>query len=49
MDIPGLYEPDDSETGKNAEKLTEAPKRGHSYILYFILKVTDRVQVMKRW
>ncbi|KAF9097777.1 hypothetical protein BGX27_000914 [Mortierella sp. AM989] len=42
MDVPGLFEPDDKETEYNASKLTEALKRGYSYMLYFVLEATNR-------
>ncbi|KAG0003154.1 hypothetical protein BGZ65_001963 [Modicella reniformis] len=42
MDVPGLYEPDNEETNNNAEKLTNALKRGYDYKLYFVLKANNR-------
>ncbi|KAG0269322.1 hypothetical protein DFQ27_004006 [Actinomortierella ambigua] len=42
IDVPGLFEPNDNETRKNAEQLTEALTRNHEYILYFVLRATNR-------
>ncbi|KAF8976091.1 hypothetical protein BGZ46_008579 [Entomortierella lignicola] len=42
MDVPGLFEPDDTETKFNAGKLTEALKRGYDYKLYFVMQASNR-------
>ncbi|KAF9167395.1 hypothetical protein DFQ26_004724 [Actinomortierella ambigua] len=42
IDVPGLFEPNDNETRKNAEQLTEALTREREYILYFVLRATNR-------
>ncbi|KAG0269321.1 hypothetical protein DFQ27_004005 [Actinomortierella ambigua] len=42
IDVPGLFEPNDNEARKNAEQLTEALTRNHGYILYFVLRATNR-------
>ncbi|KAG0224182.1 hypothetical protein B0O80DRAFT_438629 [Mortierella sp. GBAus27b] len=42
MDVPGLYEIDDEATKANGKKLTEALKRGYHYILFLVLKASNR-------
>ncbi|KAG0313974.1 hypothetical protein BG000_005693 [Podila horticola] len=42
IDVPGLYEPIEKETQKNAKKLTEALKKGYDYKLYFVMLASNR-------
>ncbi|KAF9382712.1 hypothetical protein CPB97_006995 [Podila verticillata] len=43
IDVPGLYEPDESETQHNANELTKAlSKKGYDYKLYFVMKADNR-------
>ncbi|KAG0014235.1 hypothetical protein BGZ82_001826 [Podila clonocystis] len=42
VDVPGLYEPIEKETQKNAKKLTVALKKGYSYKLYFVMQASNR-------
>lgn len=43
IDVPGLYEPDESETKHNANELTKAlSKKGYDYKLYFVMKAENR-------
>ncbi|KAI9241264.1 MAG: hypothetical protein BYD32DRAFT_406351 [Podila humilis] len=43
IDVPGLYEPDDDETQRNANELTKAlSKKGYDYKLYFVMKADNR-------
>ncbi|KAG0330777.1 hypothetical protein BG000_011464 [Podila horticola] len=42
VDVPGLFEPDDTETQFNARKLTQALSKGYDYKLYFVLKASNR-------
>ncbi|KAF9167392.1 hypothetical protein DFQ26_004721 [Actinomortierella ambigua] len=42
IDVPGLFEPNDNETRKNAKQLTEALTTEREYILYFVLRPTSR-------
>ncbi|KAI8605309.1 hypothetical protein EDD21DRAFT_401335 [Dissophora ornata] len=38
MDVPGLFEPNNKETGLNAEKLTMALNRPYNFKLFFVLR-----------
>ncbi|KAG0282416.1 hypothetical protein BGZ96_000494 [Linnemannia gamsii] len=42
VDVPGLFEPDNKRTKRNAELLSEALKKGYDYKLYFVLKASNR-------
>ncbi|KAK3808460.1 MAG: hypothetical protein J3Q66DRAFT_417009 [Benniella sp.] len=42
MDTPGLYEISNQATKANAEKLTEALRKGYNYKIFFVLKATNR-------
>ncbi|KAG0306105.1 hypothetical protein BGZ98_002969 [Dissophora globulifera] len=42
MDIPGLFEPDQNGTQRNATVLTEALKMGYDFKLFFVLKADNR-------
>ncbi|KAF8976092.1 hypothetical protein BGZ46_008580 [Entomortierella lignicola] len=42
MDVPGLFEPDNAETEKNARMLASALNRGYDYKVFFVLKANNR-------
>ncbi|KAF9359764.1 hypothetical protein BGX34_008168 [Mortierella sp. NVP85] len=42
IDTPGLYEPSNRATKANAEKLTEALRKGYNYKIFIVLKATNR-------
>jgi len=50
IDVPGLYEPDESETKHNANELTKAlSKKGYDYKLYFVMKAENRGPLNGTW
>ncbi|KAF8940774.1 hypothetical protein BGZ58_004900 [Dissophora ornata] len=49
MDVPGLYEPDESRTKRNAQALTEALKKGYDYKIYFVVKADNRGLPNQDW
>lgn len=42
IDVPGLYEPSETETKFNAQKLNLALSRDYEYKLFFVLKASNR-------
>ncbi|KAF9167391.1 hypothetical protein DFQ26_004720 [Actinomortierella ambigua] len=42
MDVPGLFEPTDDGTARNARMLAQALRRGYRYNLTFVLKASNR-------
>ncbi|KAG0324735.1 hypothetical protein BG000_002092 [Podila horticola] len=42
IDVPGLYEPSETETKFNAQKLNLALSRDYEYKLFFVLKAGNR-------